>query len=411
MTPVATRSLFADDAVRMDLLRERAHNMRWAELPPDVIALTAADPDFPIASEIREVVRDYVAGGVLSYGPPEGLAGFRRAVARFARERRGIDCAPEQVLATDSAASAMHVVARFALEPGDEAVVFDPVDFLFQQSVEAAGGRVVRSPIDPTRGAFDVGDVRARITPRTRLIGLCNPNNPFGLVATREELRALGELAVEHDLWILSDEIWSDIVFPPHEHVSVASLGPEIAARVLTVSGFSKSYGLAGLRIGYVVAPDAATFEALLDASRARTTMFGAATVSQIAAQAAYERCGYWVDAFLDHLRVVRDRAVDRLNAIEGVTCRAPQGTYLLFPDVSAFGRSSTEIADYLLTEGRVAVVPGAARWFGPGAEGHLRLAFPTSHAIFDEGLDRIERALARLSVSPSTTSGRPLSS
>ncbi len=397
MNPVAMPTLFADEAVRMDLLRERAHNMRWAELPPDVIALTAADPDFPVAPEIRGAIRDYVGGGVLSYGPAEGLPSFRHAAARFALERRGIDAHPDRVLATDSAAAAMHVVARFALEPGDEAIIFDPVDFLFQQSVEAAGGRVVRSPIDPARGAFDVEDVRARITPRTRLIGLCNPHNPFGLVATREELQALGELAVEHDLWILSDEIWSDIVFPPHEHVSIASLGPEIAARVLTVFGFSKSFGLAGLRIGFLVAPDAAVFEAVIEASHARSTMFGAATVSQIGAQAAYEHGWYWVDAFLDHLLGVRDRAVARLNAIEGVTCRAPQGTYLLFPDVSAFGLSSMELTDYLLTEGRVAVVPGAARWFGPGAEGHIRIAFPTSNAIIDEGLDRFEGALARL--------------
>jgi aspartate/methionine/tyrosine aminotransferase len=269
--------------------------MRWAELPPDVIALTAADPDFPVAREIRDAIIEYVEGGVLSYGPPEGLESFRRSAARVARERKGLDCTWEQVLATDSAAAAMHVVSRFVLEPGDEAIVFDPVDFLFQQSAEAAGATVVRSPIDPSVGAFDLDDVRSRITPRTRLIGLCNPHNPLGLVASEEELRGLGELALEHDLWIMSDEIWSDVVFEPHRHVSIASLSPEIASRVLTVFGFSKSYGLAGLRIGFVVAPDPETFGGILEASRAPSTMTGAATVSQIGAQAAYDRADPWL--------------------------------------------------------------------------------------------------------------------
>ena len=391
-------SPFSDDAVRMDLLRERAHNMRWAELPPDVIALTAADPDFPVAVGIRDAICDYVRGGVLSYGPAEGLEVFRRSAAETARERRGLDCTWEHILATDSAAAAMHVVARSLLGPGDEVIVFDPVDFLFQASAEVAGATVVRSPVDPSSGAFDVEDIRRRITPRTRLIGLCNPHNPLGLVATEEELRALGELALEHDLWIMSDEIWSDIVFEPHEHVSIASLGADIASRVVTVFGFSKSYGLAGLRIGFLVAPDAETFESLLSASGARTTMTGATTVSQVAARAAYERAGPWLEGFLAHLHEMRDHAVERLNAIDGVTCRAPQGTYLLFPDVSAFGLTSMEIHRELLEEGRVAVAPGVARWFGPGAEGHVRIAFPTSRRILDEGLDRIEETLTGLS-------------
>ncbi|MGD2070857.1 MAG: pyridoxal phosphate-dependent aminotransferase [Gemmatimonadota bacterium] len=390
-------SLFSDDAVRMDLLRERAHNMRWAELPPDVIALTAADPDFPVAREIRDAICDYVDGGVLSYGPPAGLERFRRSAARVARERKGLDCTWERVLATDSAAAAMHVVSRFVLRPGDEAIVFDPVDFLFQQSAEAAGATVVRSPIDPSSGAFDLDDVRRRITPRTRLVGLCNPHNPLGLVASEDELRGLGELALEHDLWIMSDEIWSDIVFEPARHVSLASLGPDIASRVLTVFGFSKSYGLAGLRIGFVVAPDDATFGDLLEASRAPSTMTGASTLSQIGAQAAYDLADPWLEAFLEHLRRLRDHAVERLDAMEGVTCRPPQGTYLLFPDVSSFGRSSMDVHRHLLEEGRVAVVPGAPRWFGPGAEGHLRIAFPTSRRILDEGLDRMEAALGTL--------------
>lgn len=394
---MAKGRLFLDEHVRMDLLRQRAYNHRWAELPPDVIALTAADSDFPVAPAICEAIVEYVRGGVLSYGPPEGLPSFRRAAAQALRLRKGYECPWEQILATDSAAAAMYVAARFALRPGDEAIIFDPVDFLFRSSVEAAGGAVRTVPIAAQHPSFSIDAVRAAITPRTRLLGVCNPHNPLGLVHTREELLALGELAVEHDLWILSDEVWSDIVYTPHRHVAMAALGPEIARRTLGVYGLSKSFGLAGLRIGFLAAPDPETFEALVEASRARSTASGAATLSQIAAQAAYESAGPWLDAFLAHLASVRDYAVARLDGIEGVSCRAPEGTFLLFPDVRALGRPVVELVAHLRDVGRVAVVPGAPRWFGPGADGHLRIAFATSHAIIRDGLDRIEAALKGL--------------
>jgi aspartate/methionine/tyrosine aminotransferase len=389
-------ALFADDRVEMALLRQRSFNLRWATLPPDVLALTAAEPDFPVAPEIRDAVAAYVRGGVLSYGPPEGLPEFRAVVAQTMRERRGISCTERQVLATDGAASAMFIVARFALKPGDEALIFDPVDFLFARSVEAAGARAVRCRIDPETRALDLEALRRLITTRTRLIGLCNPHNPLGRVLTRAELQAIGALAVEHGLWILADEIWSDIVFAPGEHVSIASLGPEIARRTITVYGFSKSFGLAGPRVGFLVAPEQ-SFEALLEVSRARTTAYGVSTLSQVAAIAAFQESWYWVEAFVEHLTRARDFAVERLNGMPGERCVAPEGTYVLFPEIRALGMTSAAMAEYLLKEARVAVVPGEARWFGPGAEGHIRLCFSTSLGILREALDRIEAALQRL--------------
>lgn len=392
-----SRSLFADDQVRLDLLRERAYNQRWAMVPPDVIPLTAADPDFPIAPEIVGAIQDYVSGGVLSYGPKEGLPEFKETVARVVAERKGIACTPDLILPTDSAAAAMFLVARYACRPGDEAIIFDPVDFLFGQSVDAVGGRRVYSRVDKKTGAFDLDGLHDLVTPRTRMIGLCNPHNPLGRVMTEEELRAIGELAVEHDLLIMADEIWSDIVYPPHQHRSMASLSPEIAERTISVFGFSKMFGLAGLRVGFLVAPNAQVYEELVRASWMRTTAVGVTTVSQVAAKVAYESCWYWVDAFLEHLRLVRDYTVDRLNQIEGITCHRPQGTYVLFPDIVDLGLSSQEVADYLLEEARVAVVPGLPQWFGPAAGGNIRLCFSTSLGIITEALDRIEDAVQAL--------------
>ncbi len=385
---------FQDENVNMPALRQRAFNMRWAQQPEDVLVLTAADSDFPIAPEIRKGMQEYLEEGVLSYGPAEGLPSFRNAVSTMMNEHRGIACTPELVLAADSAASAMFVTAKYVLRPGDESIVFDPVDFLFQASAEAAGGKALLSPIDTKTGAIDIEGVRSMITPRTKMLGLCNPHNPLGLVISESDLRALGEIAVEHDLWIMNDEIWSDIVFEPRRFVSIASLSPEIAARTITVYGFSKNFGLSGLRIGCLVAPTPEVFEGLIETSTARTTAWGAATLSQVGAELALERGRPFLEAFIRHLTRVRDYAVGRLNRIPGVTCRTPEGTYLLFPDISAHGLSSIEMAGYLLEKARVAVVPGAARWFGPAAEGHIRIAFPTSMKIISESLDRIERAL-----------------
>jgi len=365
--------------------------------PADVIPLTAADPDFPVAPEIREAIKRYVDGGVLSYGPKEGLPEFKETVARVVSERKGLACSPDLVLPTDSAAAAMFLIARHALQPGDEAIVFDPVDFLFGQSVDAAGGKRIYWPLDKATGSFDLAGLRDLVTPRTRLICVCNPHNPLGRVMSEEELRTIGELAVEHDLLIMADEIWSDIVYPPYEYRSIASLSPEIAERTISVFGFSKTFGLAGLRIGFLVAPNEQVYEELVRASLMRTTAAGVTTVSQVAARAAYEEGWYWVDAFLEHLRQVRNYAVDRLNAMEGITCHRPQGTYVIFPDITGLGMSSQELADYLLEKARVAVVPGLPKWFGPGAEGNIRLCFSTSFRIITDALDRIEKALQSL--------------
>ncbi len=389
--------LFADDQVDINLLRRRAYNLRWAMQPPGVIPLTAADPDFRAAPEIRQALCEYVRDGILGYGPPQGLPEFREAVASFVALRKGIPCSPATILPTDSAAAAMFLTARYALQPGDEAIIFDPVDFLFGAAVDAAGGRRVYSPVDKRTGAFDVAGLESLVTPRTKLVCLCNPHNPLGRVMTQDELTAIGNLAVRHGLWIMSDEIWSDIVYPPYQHQSIARLGPEVAARTIAIYGLSKSFGLAGLRIGYIVAPDQAVCDDLVKLSRVETTAAGVTTVSQIAAIAAYQHCGYWLEAFLRHLETIRDYAVARLNALPGISCRKPEGTYVLFVDISGLGIGGSQAAaDYFLREARVAVVPGLPRWFGPGAEGSVRLCFSTSHAIIREALDRIESAVRR---------------
>jgi aminotransferase len=389
---------FADAAVDLAVLRERSFNLRWATLPADVIPLTAADVDFPVAAPIRDAIKAWIDRGYFSYGPAEGLPEFRAAAATMLATRKGLaNASADQVLATNSAAAALETAARFMLAPGDEAIISDPVDFLFQRSVEAAGGTAIRWRCDSATATVDFDELAKLITKRTRMIGLCNPLNPVGKVWTARELTKLAQFANEHDLWILSDEIWSDIVYGDARHISIASLDAETAARTVTVTGLSKTFGLAGLRIGLLHASNECAVEGLLEASGARSTANGAATISQAAAVAAWTHGWDWADAFLQHLAAQRAFAVRLLREIPGVELRAPDGCYVLFPSIQGTGRSSEWVAEYLLEQHRVAVVPGAARWFGPGAEGHIRISFATSRAILEEGLSRVAAGLRAL--------------
>lgn len=386
--------LFADDRVDLDVLRQRAHNYRWAEVEEDVIPLTAADSDFPIAAEIREAMASYIASGYLSYGANHGLPSFRATVAETLARRRGIPCAPAAVFAANSAASAMFLVAKALLQPGDEVLIADPVDFLFERSVVAAGGVVRRFAINVDRGmTVDVDEVEALIGPRTRMIAICNPHNPLGRVWSREELAELAALALRHDLEILSDEVWSDVVFDGASMVSVAALSPEIAARTHTVYGFSKGYGLAGLRLGVVLCPSPAAADRLAEVSHADATAYGVSTLSQVAGAAALTRGGAWQRRFVAHLRAQRDLAVERLNAMPGVRCHAPEGTFVVFPEITGLGLDIDEaaLAERIQREARVALVPGSPAFFGPGAAGHLRLSLATSRGLLNEALDRLE--------------------
>jgi len=391
-----THSLFTDSQVPLDLLRQRAYNFRWAETEPDVIPLTAADPDFQAAPEIRQAVADYAASGVYSYGPHQGLPQFKKAIAKGLGERKSYDILPQLVLPIDSAASGMYAIARAFLTPGDEMIIFDPVDFLFEQSALAAGAKVVRCPVDRKTGTFRLDLLPQLVSERTRLIGVCNPHNPLGKLMTADELSHIAEFASQHDLWIMNDEIWSDIVYPDEKFVSFHHLPPRLNNRVITVYGFSKAFALAGMRVGAIIAPNEDIYQKLVSASHVMTTAGGVSTLSQIAATTALTQCWYWVDAFVEHLTHQRDYAVERINAMPGLSCHSPQATYLLFPNIEKTGLCAGEFVD-LCNAFNLAIVPGNERFFGPGAKGHVRLCFATSHEILCKGLDRLEMAISTL--------------
>lgn len=393
-----TPNPFSDNAVRLDLLRERAFNLRWAQLPEDVIPLTAADPDFPVCPAIQEQLVRYVRDGVLSYGPPEGLPQFREAVACWMHTTRQMDCALEQVFATDSAASGMAVVARASLSAGDEVLIPDPVDFLLHHTAERAGAIPVRVRVASATTAEEfIAGMERLFTARTRMLWLCNPHNPLGLVYSREWLQKVAEWAVARGLRIVSDEIWSDIVYAPHKHVSLASISPEIARHTVTVYGFSKNFALAGLRVGAVICTDPEWKKEIVAAADAESTVYGVSVLSQRAVIAALHDGREWLASFVEHLQAQRDYLLQRLSRWPGVSVHKPQGTYVVFPDVSSLSDDMESLCRHLRDRARVALVPGASRWFGPGAGGHVRICFATSRRILRAALDRLEPEIISL--------------
>jgi cysteine-S-conjugate beta-lyase len=398
----AVPASFSDNVVRLDLLRERAFNMRWAQQPADVIPLTAADPDFPVCPAIQEQLVRYVRDGVLSYGPPEGLPQFRESIAHWMQETRHIACAPEEVFATDSAASGMAVLARASLSAGDEVLIPDPVDFLLHHTVQRAGALPVRVRVEPGTSAEEfIRGMESRLTGRTRMLWLCNPHNPLGVVYSREWQQRVAEWAISRGLRIVSDEIWSDIVYTPHRHVSLASISPEIARNTVTVYGFSKNFALAGLRVGCLICPDPEWKKEIFAASDAESTVYGVSVLSQVAVVAALNDGREWLAQFVQHLQVQRDYVVSRLARWPGVTVEPPQGTYVIFPDVRGLSDDSETLCQQLREEARVALVPGAPKWFGPGASGHLRICFATSRRILQDAFDRLEPVVTQIANEP----------
>lgn len=386
---------FSDQNIHLDVLRKRAFNMRWAEQEDGVIPLTAADTDFMPCPAIGEAMIDYIKDGYFPYVPKLGMPDVRESIAEKLRSRKQEPICADQVLPVDSAARGMYIIAQTVLKPGDEAIIFDPVDFLFRESVLSAGATPVLYPAKIRDGRIDLSDLASYITPRTKMIGLCNPHNPLGMVYPKEDLQFLLDLANQHGLYIMNDEIWSDIIYIDSRFCSILTL--EQMDKVMSVFGFSKSFGIAGLRAGCIYCTDPALFDRMVETSAVNTTAGGICSLSQVAAKACMDQCYLWVDEFCAFLTENRDYALERLNAMPGVTCHKPQATFVLFPDITGTGMDAVSLTEYLRREYRVALVPGGKQFFGPGSEGHIRICISTSRTILAEGLDRMEAGLRAL--------------
>lgn len=372
--------------------------MRWAELGKDIIPLTSADLDFPCAPQIVEAIKSYSNVGYFNYGPAEGLPVLKEALSDYMRNYRNVKIEAKNILPVNSAAFGIYNVCKALLNSGDEAIIFDPVDFLFRYAIENVGGVAVPFSIPVGSNDIDFSALEKLITNRTKLICLCNPLNPIGKVFTKKELFSLASVANKHGLIILSDEIWSDIVYSPNVFTSVASLDEEINNRTIVVTGLSKSYGLAGLRVGAVMTSNNILYQKILEASLHHSTINGVSTISQIAAATAINDCQGWLTQFLQHLTHMRTLCTEAINNIDGFSCIAPEGCYVSFVDIKQTGMSSEELHFYLLQEAKVAVVPGLKKWFGEGAEGYIRISFATSEDILMQAFSNINNAMNKIS-------------
>lgn len=389
--------MFEHEKVNLEALKKKAYNLRWAEVEEGVIPMTAADPDYPVADEIKEALMEYIQDGYFSYTPKLGFPSFKEAISKALYERKKEEIPAELILPIDSAARAMDLIAKAFLKEGDEMIVFDPCDYLFREACLQAKGTPVFYPADLKDGLIDLSHLEEYITEKTKMIGLCNPHNPYGKSYTPEQLDHLMKLCEKYDLYIMNDEIWSDIVYPDATFTSIYCLGNERCHRVLSVFGFSKSFGLAGLRIGCMYCTDQKNFDKLVESAQVLSTAGGISSLSQVAGEAAVSKAYYWVDEFRNHLKGLRDYAVDYINEIPGLKAYRPDATYLLYVDMSAYDMKANDFVQYLHDKVKLQVVPGGRQFFGDLSEGHFRICIATSRVVLEEGLKRLKEGTALL--------------
>ncbi|WAJ28132.1 pyridoxal phosphate-dependent aminotransferase [Antarcticirhabdus aurantiaca] len=352
----------------------------------DLVHLELGKPHADTPAHIKEATIRALRAGDVHYSDLQGVPSLRRALADKLREANGLDVEPSDILVTNGLTHASFAAFMALLDPGDEAILLEPYYPQHVGKIELAGARVVTAKLDASRGfAIDPAAIEAKITPRTRMIVLVNPVNPTGRVYTRGELQALADLAVRHDLLVVSDEVYEEIVFDGNAHVSIASL-PGMAERTVSMFAFTKSFAMDGWRLGYLAAPRWA-MPGLLKITANDATHVN--TFIQAGALAAVTGPREALEGLVSEDRAKRDLVVQRLNQMPGVTCALPEGTIYAFPDVSGTGLPAQVLADRLLDEAGVVVEAGS--FYGEAGEGFLRVCFGS------ESTERLEEGLARI--------------
>jgi aspartate aminotransferase len=357
----------------------------------EILHLEIGQPDFDTYPHIALAGIRAIAIGQTRYNPPSGLPALRQALADDAGQRRGLSFAPEQVVVAPGTKPLILLPMLALLEPGDEVIFPDPGFPSYQAAIGLVGAMPVPLPLVEERGYdLDLRALEAALSSRTRLLLLNSPGNPTGGVYPLATLRVVAELARRYDLWVLSDEIYGRLVYADHAP-SIAAL-PGMAERTIIADGFSKTYAMTGWRLGFGIVP--ATLAHKLDLLLTHSVGC-TATFTQWAGLEAVLGPQAPVDAVVSEFQRRRDVMVAGLNAIPGVRCPMPQGAFYAFPNVQAFGRPSAELADYLLEQASVALLPGTA--FGRYGEGYLRLSYATSVDTITRALERMADALAML--------------
>lgn len=387
------------DTLKREMLSQRVHQVKASGIRkffdiintmPDVISLGVGEPDYVTPEHIRQAGVRSIQQGHTRYTSNYGLLELREEIAAMLQRRYGLTYDPRtQILVTVGVSEAVDLAMRTIIDPGDEVISADPGYVAYEADIIFAGG--VSVPV-PTYAKYDfavrAAEIAAAITPRTKMILLGNPNNPTGAVIPRAELEEIAKLAVEHDLVVAVDEVYSRLVYAT-EHVSIAAM-PGMQERTILLDGFSKAYAMTGWRIGYVAAP-VPVLEAMLKVHQ--YTIMCAGTVAQEAALEALRHGEDDVKMMHDDYERRGRMFVEGLNRI-GLPCCEPKGAFYAFPYIGNTGMTDEEFAEKLLFEEEVAVVPGSS--FGEAGKGYIRCAYCTAYDKLEEALVRMERFLRK---------------
>lgn len=354
---------------------------------PDVIGLHAGEPDFDTPPHVKEAAKQALENGYTHYTHTAGLPELREALAeKLSRENRVKADPALEVTITVGGFAALFSTTQTVISPGDEVILAEPSWPSYKGFIKLAGGIAVSLPLKSPDYSLDVNSLKERITERTKMVVINNPNNPTGAVYEPQELEALATLAKKHDFLVLADEVYEKIVFDDAKHCSIGSFAG-MQDRTITINSFSKTYAMTGWRVGYVVANQQ------ISAGIRRIHSYAVSCVSpafQKAALAALTGPQDCVKHMVKEYAERREITVERLANIKPLECVKPRGTFYLFPDISALGRPSADLAEQLLKRAKVATIPGRA--FGPSGEGHLRMSTAVSKANLAEAVTRIER-------------------
>lgn len=366
----------------------------------DVLSFGAGEPDFDTPEFIKEAAITALREGFTKYTPTAGIEPLRKAICEKLWRDNELKYEPNQIIVTCGGKHALYNTFQVICDPGDEVIIPAPYWVSYPEMVKLADGVPVFVYADEsTNFVPPIDAIREKITARTRAIVINSPCNPTGAVFPRQTLKEIAALALKHDLYIISDEIYEKMVYDGHEHFSIASLGEEVKKRTILINGMSKAYSMTGWRIGYAAAEREliSAMTRIQDQCTSNPTSI-AQKAALAALQASEDVVKQMVSAFAERRRVI----VDGLNSIPGFRCVEPGGAFYAFPKVSAlYGKrwgdrvinNSDTFAEYLLEVARVAVVPGS----GFGADENIRLSYACSLDTIRNGIDRIAQAVQGL--------------
>ncbi|WP_297523613.1 pyridoxal phosphate-dependent aminotransferase [Thermococcus sp.] len=357
----------------------------------NVISLGIGEPDFVTPSHIREYAKEALDKGMTHYGPNAGLPMLRKAVAEKLREQNGIEVDPmSEVMILVGANQAFLMGLATFLKDGEEVLIPSPMFVSYAPAVVLAGGKPVEVPTyEENDFRLSVDDLEKHVTEKTRALIINTPNNPTGAVLTKKDLEEIAGFAVEHDLMVLSDEVYEHFVYDGARNHSIASLDG-MFERAITINGFSKTFAMTGWRLGFVAAP------AWVIEKMTRFQMYNATcpvTFVQYAAAKALRDPRSW--EAVEWMRREYDRrrklVWKRLNEM-GLPTVKPKGAFYIFPRIRDTGLTDHQFSELMLNEARVAVVPGSA--FGKAGEGYIRISYATAYEKLEEAMDRMEKVL-----------------